>query len=548
MNTLRYPLSQVEGLKCLKIAINHNDQIYKHQALLLIGVTHWQAGAYAEAIDHLTQAYELQKSLGDYKNCTETLRYLGAVFLKNEQREKAAESYQQALELLHAMNDRQARAHVLLDIGYMHWSHNEYNQAHLAYEEVRQIAIEIGDQRTEANALTSLGSLSSVKGDYENSLKYLQEAAVIHQRIGNVRVYGLDLNNMGAVYLSLGQHEKAEISLEKAQKTFEGIQWESWEAYALAKLGELHSLRNEFDRALDFLSQAKEIYLESKNQRELGVTLRNLGEIYRDCEKYLQALENLEQALVIARALGSTAEEMQVLSSQGLTYLKMSEIGNAIASSLRALEILKKMRRFPQAQQILYAHHQVLTAAALAQDARRFLHKAHRALLHRAKRIQNIEFRTSFLNNVPVHREILETYERTFRHLGLSDAECYELLRKLRWPNEITSPCCGSLQIRVHGQVSHSSEKRYVCMKCRKTFSDRTGTVFAHKNLLLSKLFQALVLISHATDEASTVQALTRTLEVHARTATNIYQELGAALREDSLLQQLVQQLQKRTR
>ena len=79
-------------------------------------------------------------------------------------------------------------------------------------------------------------------------------------------------------------------------------------------------------------------------------------------------------------------------------------------------------------------------------------------------------------------------------------------------------------------------------------FSDRTGTVFAHSNLPLSALFQALRLIaqreaseSSADPDPEGVQALQGSLGVSRRTAVKWAERLRRALREDDLVRRLAQ-------
>lgn len=86
--------------------------------------------------------------------------------------------------------------------------------------------------------------------------------------------------------------------------------------------------------------------------------------------------------------------------------------------------------------------------------------------------------------------------QRSFRLL-ISEEECYEQLRQLRWPDGVVRcPYCG--QDDIAGPWATPWEKacrRYRCRACGKAFNDRTGTIFEGSKLPLSAWFLAMFLI-----------------------------------------------------
>jgi transposase-like protein len=73
----------------------------------------------------------------------------------------------------------------------------------------------------------------------------------------------------------------------------------------------------------------------------------------------------------------------------------------------------------------------------------------------------------------------------------IDDKKCYEEVRKLRWPNEIDCPHCGSAHVIKNGHdETQAYRQRYECKSCRKQFDDLTNTVFAnHHQPLKIKCF-----------------------------------------------------------
>jgi transposase-like protein len=61
----------------------------------------------------------------------------------------------------------------------------------------------------------------------------------------------------------------------------------------------------------------------------------------------------------------------------------------------------------------------------------------------------------------------------------LDDAKCFEVVRKLRWPEGVCCPHCNGMEIAKRGMHTTQHERqRYECQGCDRQFDDLTGTVF----------------------------------------------------------------------
>src|SRR6266511_46674 len=77
----------------------------------------------------------------------------------------------------------------------------------------------------------------------------------------------------------------------------------------------------------------------------------------------------------------------------------------------------------------------------------------------------------------------------------LSEEWCYAVLRKARWLDGIVCPRCGKRRVTTHSRSSGTPWRRYLCLGCRRTFTDLTGTPLARTNLPLTTWFQCLCLM-----------------------------------------------------
>ncbi len=67
-----------------------------------------------------------------------------------------------------------------------------------------------------------------------------------------------------------------------------------------------------------------------------------------------------------------------------------------------------------------------------------------------------------------------------------NDAQCYQTIREMRWPDGVTCPRCSSDSVIKNGRDdTEMHRQRYECRGCRQRFDDLTDTVFAGHHLPL---------------------------------------------------------------
>ncbi len=62
----------------------------------------------------------------------------------------------------------------------------------------------------------------------------------------------------------------------------------------------------------------------------------------------------------------------------------------------------------------------------------------------------------------------------------VSDEQCYEAVRELRWSEGVRCPQCSSEEINKRGRdETELARQQYVCKACGRRFDDLTDTIFA---------------------------------------------------------------------
>jgi len=61
----------------------------------------------------------------------------------------------------------------------------------------------------------------------------------------------------------------------------------------------------------------------------------------------------------------------------------------------------------------------------------------------------------------------------------IDDAQCYEIVRELRWPDGVRCPHCGSAKVNRRGHDERQRPRqRYECKGCGRQFDDLSSTIF----------------------------------------------------------------------
>ena len=62
----------------------------------------------------------------------------------------------------------------------------------------------------------------------------------------------------------------------------------------------------------------------------------------------------------------------------------------------------------------------------------------------------------------------------------VDDVQCYQTVRKLRWPHGVMCPACESTQVITRGfEDTEPARQRYECHDCDTRFDDVTDTIVA---------------------------------------------------------------------
>lgn len=113
--------------------------------------------------------------------------------------------------------------------------------------------------------------------------------------------------------------------------------------------------------------------------------------------------------------------------------------------------------------------------------------------------------------------------------------KCVELLREIRWPDgTVICPRCNSADIN-HFSKYKEHYNRWKCNNCKKTFNEKTETIFAESKLAITKWFYAISLMRNKSSNNN----LANELNVDQNTASRI----GSLVRGSIFYQRVTEKL-----
>jgi tetratricopeptide (TPR) repeat protein len=293
---------------------------------------------------------------------------------------------------------------------YRAWG--DYERAVAWMEQALQLSREIGDWQNEASALSDLGVIAHDRGDYLQADARYRQALEIYRRTGDRWNQALAMGNHGGLFIDLGDYETAGATLTEAAQIFIEIDDRRALSYQYCDLSLIAHAQGDQQTALAYSQQALELATAVGERPGQANALIKLGHAQAGLGRLVEASEAYRQSLAIERELGQLSPAMEALAGLARMALAQKELDQA---KIYLQEILDYLEAHTLAGawepfRVYLTCYQVLQAAQDSR-ARDILQIGYRLLLARADKIGDPAIRRRYLEEVAVHREIVEAYE-----------------------------------------------------------------------------------------------------------------------------------------
>jgi class 3 adenylate cyclase/tetratricopeptide (TPR) repeat protein len=380
---------------------------------------------------------------------------------------------EEALALARQIGDRRREMLVLGAMGGQKYTHFDPTWKDLA-EETIALASELGDKRIEIGILSSLGNVF-VMSDPERSVEYLERAVQLSQELDDKRaeldilaLIGSQLENTDDHYrrlkechekmlrlsreighrpreayslmfiaqiqgLSLGDYESGLALLEENLPISEGM---STKLYTMLRIAQIQTMQGKLEEALETIEAAEAVARQFHHGlQEAGISLvsailfnaigdethlkKALEVTLAQSEFFIETLE-LSQQYHMVMACEATASHLGLAKIEKNKAKREKHLKQALESSRIALEHYRTFGFVRPIEcssaEILYRHNLALAANGHDVEAEEYLHQAHAEMMRVHDLIPpDSPYRSTYLENIPIHREIRAAFEGSKR-------------------------------------------------------------------------------------------------------------------------------------
>ena len=389
------------------------------KTLHTLSATHLQLLDFAHAEVCIEQELQLCREMGDRKSEGEALRDLGTSYLKQGYLREALGCFMQSLLACRETGNRRDEAWALLFIGNIKWYQGELGEATVCHTQALQTSDELGERLAQARSLIPLAAIAYAQGRYARTRHYCERALDVCYGSGYVYAYRiLALHELGRALAAVGGYAEARDLAEQALPIREEFPSRQSTIVASAELAWFSLALGEDDQARAYAERALAEQFphacHCEDVRRWGGTLTRLGRTLWSLKRAAAAAEVFQLALDIWQEHDRPHLAIEALIGLAGVCLTQGESAQAASYVERVLDHLDRHPELEATEEPVWVcliSYQVL---AVTEDprARDVLEVGYNLLMERAAMIEDEVTRRSFLENVPVNREIVEIWER----------------------------------------------------------------------------------------------------------------------------------------
>jgi serine/threonine protein kinase/tetratricopeptide (TPR) repeat protein len=393
----RYEEAGAQYEMCLLLAREAGDDDALAAGAINLALVLTDRGRHKEAVGRLEEGLALARSCGNRRWEANAVVNLGLVLWRQGSREQARAQFEKHLDLAREIGDRYGEALGTGNLGTVFQSQGDYGQACTQLERSLALVREIGDRHGEASATGNLGSVFWDQGRYSQAHAKFESGLALNREIGDRAGEVYSLGYLGTGFWSQGDLGRARAHFEKALALSREIGSRSHEGRALLSLASLTDAEGDADTALRQYGEALAIFRELGEKHNVADTLVGFGGVELKAGEHSKAVTHLDEALALGHEVKGSGTIL--LGTVHRARLPGGDAEAAIAT-LGELEV-----RVSHADKLEARFHlwELTNDKTHLTEAKRLLDFA---VEHSPE-----EYRTSMLENVPLHRDIMKAWE-----------------------------------------------------------------------------------------------------------------------------------------
>jgi len=390
-----------------------DDALIVALACLQWGTALFRQGFFDDALSQLERGLSALAAVppGDQRSVEADLRLrMGAALLEKGDLTSAREAFALALAIYRQTGVRTGEADVLAGLGWLEQRAMNFAaaQAHLADALTIQRSLQI--QHGVTLTLINLANVVEAQGDFGAAYTLRLEALDNLERVDDRYHRSLVNHGLGVLLSRIGDYGQARQYYERALAIDREVGDMAGVAWIQNNLGLLYQHLGEFEMALALHQEALRVARELGARTIEGLALSRIGQDLRGLRRLAEAAAALQAAMEIQQNLHQTVWAIESTAELAATHLDMVQPQRAMALVDTLLPGLQANPTLHGAREPLRVYWNCYNVLAASRDPRApgLLAGASTGLHGQAEKIQDTALRRSFLENVPVHRSILQ--------------------------------------------------------------------------------------------------------------------------------------------
>jgi serine/threonine protein kinase len=310
----------------------------KPQALVDLGRAYERNDETEKAKESYLKAIQLAPS-----NTAAFLR-LGELCGRQQDFKCADEAFRNSEKLYRDLSDLEGVTEVVYQRGLLLKLSEKPRDARAQLEEALKLTQTTGNPYQQIRARLALSSVAATEGQTAEAEQQANQAINLAQvnRIENQATSGLIW--LGNAFLLRGDYEAAEKYYQRGLELARRDNGRRNEALALVQLGSLLMQQRKTDEALRYIEQALPFFKQAGYRKELSQVLTLRGRAYRDKGDYAAALNVFTEELQLGKQAGDVAQMALAHEELGSVLTTREDYTSALQHFDKSFELNKSLR------------------------------------------------------------------------------------------------------------------------------------------------------------------------------------------------------------
>jgi signal transduction histidine kinase len=275
----------------MKLSQDISDAERLAQSYLLLGKSSYFDLDFISAVEHLTNASLLFKSLNNKAKEIEALTISGISQSALGDHSRGLDSHYKSLKLCQEISDTKGERHSLMQIGLSYLGNKETSLALEYLTQAYEMAMKEGDRRELASVTGNLGNLYVILQEYDKAIEHYNNCKIIFEELDRPIEVGRAHLNIAIGLGASGKYDSALESVNKALPIFIKHNRKEQICYSYSTMGSIYGDQKDNEKAMEYLEKALQIGEQYNLKQILENIYGAISDTAANMEDYKKAYE-----------------------------------------------------------------------------------------------------------------------------------------------------------------------------------------------------------------------------------------------------------------